>query len=182
TAAVIDRARRLALFQSEARFDVARMKTVAGLRDGLLFVDGDRPIDEQPYLAGRADLIRVPVVTRVSSSLRSLQRTRRALFAARGFDASAPSDEERAAEAASVIRAESREYDGSLSRSGIDQLAALAGVTSDGAPAGATAPVIALSGAIYDERIGDRRRFGFPSDTAMVVARSEAVFSVADGP
>ncbi|HEY7374658.1 MAG TPA: hypothetical protein VIF57_21015 [Polyangia bacterium] len=54
-------------------------------------------------------------------------------------------------------------------------------MTSDGAPAGPTAPIAALAGALYDERIGDHRRFGFPSDTAMVVGRSEAVFSLAGG-
>ncbi|HEY7374659.1 MAG TPA: DUF4105 domain-containing protein [Polyangia bacterium] len=108
-APIVDRARLLALLQSEARYDVARMKAVAGLREALLFVDRDRPIDEQPYLAGRAELIRVPVETRVSAPLRSLQSTRRALFVARGLDASAPSDEQRAAEAAAVVRAEARE-------------------------------------------------------------------------
>jgi hypothetical protein len=30
-----------------------------------------------------------------------------------------------------------------------------------------------LSGALYDERLGDHRRFGFPSDTAFTVARSD---------
>jgi hypothetical protein len=33
---------------------------------------------------------------------------------------------------------------------------------------------VGLGGALYDERLGDHRRFGFPSDTAFVVARSEA--------
>jgi hypothetical protein len=181
TAPIIDRARLLGLLQSEARYDVTRMKNVAGLRDGLLFVEPALSIDEQPYVGGHADLIHFPVETQVASPLRALQRTRRALFVARGFDTSGPTDAQRAAEAAAVIQSERGEYEAALSRSGIDQLGVLAGVAADGAPGAAVVPIAALTGALYDERIGDHRRFGFPSDTAMVVGRSEVVVAGADG-
>ena len=68
----------------------------------------------------------MPVETRVSGALRSLQRTRRALFVARAFgDAPARGEqnEQDGPDAATVVRSERLGYDGSLSRSGIDQLA-----------------------------------------------------------
>src|SRR6185312_13571563 len=37
---------------------------------------------------------------------------------------------------------------------------------------------VVLDGALYDERLGDHRRFGFPSDTALVVSRSSALLGV----
>jgi hypothetical protein len=179
--AIADRVRLLALLQSEARYDVARMKRVPGLRDALLFPDAARAIDEQPYVAGHADLVRVPIETRVSDPLRSLQRTRQALFAGRGLDTSETFEERRAADAAAVVRAERAAYEGSLSRSGIDQTAVLAGVVADRALPGGSAAVLTVAGALYDERIGDHRRFGFPSDTALVVGRSALSASWRDG-
>jgi hypothetical protein len=176
--AIVDRVRLLALLQSEARYDVSRMKGVPGLRDALLFTDRDETIDRQPYVVGHEDLIRVPVETRVSGPLRSLQRARRALFVARGFGASDGAEEQRQADAESVIRAEGREYDAALSRSGIDQFGVLAGMVAGGTPA---APILTLTSALYDERIGDHRRFGFSSDTAMVVGLCAFSVSPRDG-
>lgn len=172
TGAIGARARLLALLQSEARYDVARMKSApGGLRGALLFPEPARPIDEQAYVSGYADLIRVPVETHVSGALRSLQRTRRSLFVARRFDdAPVPDDDDGAL--AGVMRSERREYDAAISRSGIDQLAILAGIAGDGAAQKSPTAVFALEGALYDERLGDHRRFGFPTDTAMVVGRN----------
>jgi hypothetical protein len=166
------RVRRLALLVSEARYDVGRMKEVSGLRDALLFVDVDKPIDEQPYLVGFEDLVRAPVETRIAPPLRSLQRAKQALFASRALDASLATDEPE--QVAATAR---REYDASLPRSGIDQFALLGGVVG-GAGVAAAAGLV-LDGALYDERLGDHRRFGFPSDTALVVARSSALFTIA---
>jgi hypothetical protein len=176
--AVAARARLLALLQSEARYDVARMKGApGGLRAALLFPDPALPIDEQAYVPGYADLIHVPVETRVSGALRSLQRTRRTLFVARHFDDASAADEPDAL--AAVIRSERREYDAAMSRSGIDQVAVLAGIAGDGAQ-DSPAAVFALEGALYDERLGDHRRFGFPSDTAMVVGRNATFVALGD--
>jgi uncharacterized protein DUF4105 len=174
TAELAARTRRFALLVSEQRYDVERMKQVPGLRDALLFVDPAKPIDEQPYLTGFEDLIRPPVETRIAPPLRALQRTKERLFAARDLEGSAvlsgPDQD------ATTVR---RAYDASLSRSGIDQLGALGGVMmSDGA----TPKVgVIFDGALYDERLGDHRHFGFPSDTALVVGRSSALLTVAGG-
>jgi hypothetical protein len=174
TTRVANDIRRLALLVSEARYDVDRMKEVAGLRDALLFVDADKPIDEQPYVIGYEDLVRTPVETRISRPLRSLQRAKQALFAERIPDG-APSSAGGEHDGPNL----QRDYEASLARSGIDQLAVLGGVTvSPGAtPVGG----LVLAGALYDERLGDHRRFGFPSDTALVVGRSSALMSAADG-
>ena len=178
--AIAARARLLALLQSEARYDVARMKSAPdGLRDALLFPDPALPIDEQAYVVGYADLICVPVETRVSGALRSLQRTRRSLFVARRFDDAGAPDEEGAL--ASVIRSERQEYDAAMSRSGIDQVAVLAGIAGDGAARLSPTAVFALEGALYDEQLGDHRRFGFPSDTAMVVGRNATFVALGNG-
>jgi hypothetical protein len=182
---VVARVRLLALLQSEARYDVSRMKSAPdGLRDALLFPDPEAAIDQQRYVSGHEDLIRVPVETRVSGALRSLQRTRRALFVARAFgDAPAQGEqnEQDGPDVATVVRSERREYDGSLSRSGIDQLAILAGIAGDSGAWGSPVALLGLGGALYDERIGDHRRFGFPSDTAMVVGRSLTFVALEDG-
>ncbi len=168
------RTRRFALLISEARYDVERMKEVPGLRDALLFVDAGKSIDEQPYVVGFEDLIRPPVETRIAPPLRSLQRTKEKLFAARDLEAIAvPGGPE---QDATTIR---RTYEASLSRSGIDQFALLGGVTVGGGAAPSAGLV--LDGALYDERLGDHRRFGFPSDTALVVARSSALLTMASG-
>jgi hypothetical protein len=168
------RARRLALLISEARYDVERMKEVPGLRDALLFVDPGKTIDEQPYVVGFEDLIRPPLETRIAPPLRSLQRTKERLFAARDLGAAAaPGDPEQ--DTKTVQRA----YEASLSRSGIDQFALLGGLTVGGGTTPAAG--IVIDGALYDERLGDHRRFGFPSDTALVVARSSVLLTVADG-
>jgi len=168
------RARRLVLFVSESRYDVGRMKEVPGLRDALLFVDGDRPIDEQPYVGGFEDLVRPPVETRIAPPLLSLQRAKQALFAARepGLEEAPPAAEAPAAVARAALE---RDYGASLSRSGIDQVAVLGGVA--GASGAVPAAGVVLDGALYDERLGDHRRFGFPSDTALVVGRSAALLT-----
>jgi len=170
-AAVQARVRLLALLVSETHYDVPRMKEVPGLRAALLFVDADQPIDAQPYLAGFEDLLRPPTETRIALPLRSLQRAKEALYAARDLAAAGAATP--SAEDATTVR---RAYDASLSRSGIDQLALLGGAAAGGgAPAAAG---LVLDGALYDERLGDHRRFGFPSDTALVVARSSALLTV----
>ena len=143
------------------------------MRDALLFVDADKPIDEQPYVIGYEDLVRTPVETRISRPLRSLQRAKQALFAERLRD-----DEAGSAGGEHDGPTLQRDYEASLARSGIDQLAVLGGVTAtQGAkPVGG----LVLAGALYDERLGDHRRFGFPSDTALTVARSSALMSATD--
>jgi hypothetical protein len=177
-AETVARVRLYALLRSEARYDVARMKRVAGLRDALLFVEADKPIGEQPYLAGREDLLRLPLETRVSAPLASLQRAKQTLFAARSL-AETVDEAPRAGDAVAVRAG----YDGSLPRSGIDQLAVLAALLPGGG-AGTPAPVrggLVLAGALYDEQLGDHHRFGFPSDTGFVVARSAVAFQLGDG-
>ena len=192
------RARLLVLLQSEVRYDVTRMKAVPGLRDALLFVDRDRLIDEQPYLRGgegepvtgaeASALLALPVVTRVGAPLRALQDTKQAVFAARPM---AVSD--------SVLRGEgdvpspeavARAHGESLSRSGIDQVSVMGGVLASGS-APSLASVLAsrprldagvvLGGALYDERLGEHRRFGFPSHTAFTVARSTVLVTGGGG-
>jgi len=184
TASMVDRVRLLALLRSEARYDVARMKGVPGLRDALLFTDAAQPIDLQPYVAGREDLVRVPVETRVSGPLRALQRTKQSLFVARALGASEvsrPVDEGQRDLGTTIVRAEREEYEGSLSRSGIDQMALSLGTVIDRSAPATIAPALVMAGALYDERLGDRRRFGFPSDTAMVVGRSAVLITAAEG-
>jgi hypothetical protein len=161
--ALVDDLRLLALLESEVRYDVGRLKREPALRDALLFVDRERPISEQPYLRGRAELVTPPVVTDVAAPLRALQQARQALFAARALSA-APVV---AATDAAPARAD---YAASLSRSGIDQVGVAAGVAATDA---GLAPAVVLGGALYDERLGDHRRFGFEGDTAFVVGRSE---------
>ncbi|MEA2698061.1 MAG: hypothetical protein QOI66_2332 [Myxococcales bacterium] len=181
------RARLLALLQSEVRYDVARMKAVPGLRDAVLFVDDDKRIDEQPYLtAGDEDagpLLALPTETRVSAPLLALQRTKQVAFAARPLQTApatvASGGDDAAAEPAEVARV-ARAYAGALPRSGIDQLAVLAAVNgrlSTAAMTGQPQVGLIMVGALYDERLGDHRRFGFPSHTAMVVARSAALLA-----
>ena len=125
----------LALLQSEARYDVSRMKGATdGLRDALLFPEPDATIDQQPYVAGHEDLIQVPVETRVSGALRSLQRRETRAVRRAGLRRRVKADDEEDGDqtAAAVIRSERRTYEGALSRSGIDQLAVLAGIAGDG--------------------------------------------------
>lgn len=187
-------ARLLVLLQSEVRYDVARMKAVAGLRDDLLFVDAERPIDEQPYVMNAGFpppvaaqeprlLLRMPLQTRVSEPLLALQRTKQVAFAARRMQ---PAAEILAGtQDAPAPQAVARAYAGALPRSGIDQLAVLTSVdalvTSGAGARGGVKAGLVFAGALYDERLGDHRRFGFPSHTAMVVARSAALFTWSDG-
>jgi hypothetical protein len=179
---VVARIRLLALLQSEARYDVSRMKSAPdGLRDALLFPDREAAIDQQRYVASQQDLIRVPLETRVSGALLSLQRTRRALFVARRFGDAPGRGEEVGATAATVTLTQRRAYAESLSRSGIDQLAVLAGIAGDGGGGGSPVALLGFAGALYDEQIGDHRRFGFPSDTAMVVGRSRTLVALENG-
>ena len=178
------RLRLLALLQSELRFDVVRMKAEPGLRDALLFSDPDAPIQRQRYLAGYESLLEVPCETRVSPSLLSLQRAKQALFAARALasaDADADGDGSSAAAPAMLQRQqrEAREYQASLPHSGIDRFALLGGLAAGGA--GAPRAGLMLSAALYDEQLGDHHRFGFPSDTALVVGRSTIFLTLASG-
>jgi len=177
----------MALWQSERRYDVLRMKGVPHLRDQLLFPDPDRPIDRQPYLAGQEDLLRLPSETRISPSLRALQRARQALFAARRLDAiDGPAAQDGGSGGARQpggggqpdLASVQREYDASLPHSGIDRLSVAVGQSFGAAP---PRPGLLLGGALYDEQLGDHHRFGFPSDTALVVARSSLFLTVAGG-
>ena len=196
--ALAGQVRLLALLQSERRYDVLRMKGVPNLRDQLLFVDPDQAIDRQPYLrqpylAGREDLLRLPSETRISPPLRALQRTRQALFAARRLergddrqagqpDGDRPDQPDQPdqpdGDRAPAVTLARREYEGSLPHSGIDRFSALVGQAFGAAP---PRPGLILAGALYDEQLGDHHRFGFPSDTALVVARSALFLTAAGG-
>ena len=182
--ALCARLRLLALLQSELRFDVVRMKAEPGLREALLFSDPDAPIQRQRYLAGYESLLELPCETRVSPSLLSLQQAKQQLFAARRL-ASADADGEgpsaAAAAAATVQRQqhEAREYQASLPHSGIDRFALLGALAAGGA--GAPRAGLMLSAALYDEQLGDHHRFGFPSDTALVVGRSALFLALGAG-
>ena len=168
------RLRLLALLESEVRYDVARLRREPALRDALLFPEPDLPIAEQAYVRDRAELVQVPVVTVLAPPLRAVQRARQALAA------TAPPPAEAPAEPAASVAARA-EYDSSLPRSGIDQLGVAFGLDAHAGGAPAAAPLLGLGGALYDERLGDHRRFGFPSDTAFVVARSTAWLGRAAG-
>jgi hypothetical protein len=183
------RARLLALLQSEVAYDVDRMHAVPGLRVAVLFPALDQPLERQLYLdADPQDdaraLLAPPVVTRVSAPLLAVQQAQQAVVSARPSLAEGAGDDDgdddRAAAAALA-----RRYAGALPRSGIDQLTlstaadtALAGGLSGGARSRFG---LLLTGALYDERLGDDRRFGFPGHTAMVVARTTAFISWAAG-
>ena len=112
---VVARVRLLALLQSEARYDVSRMKSAPdGLRDALLFPDRDAPIDQQRYVSGHEDLIRVPVETRVSGrpSIAATNETcavRRPRLRRR--TPRSEQNEQDGPDAATVIRSEGRKYD-----------------------------------------------------------------------
>jgi hypothetical protein len=160
----VARVRLYGLLESEVRYDVARLKREPSLRDALFFPALDRPLDEQVYLGGQADLVRPPISTIVAPSLRSLQAAREAVFEARHLSSGGQ------AGADVQLRRSRDEYESSLPRSGIDQMAVAAGVLASGG----VAPALGVAGALYDERLGDHRRFGFPSDTAFVVARTSA--------
>lgn len=164
------RVRLYGLLESEVRYDIARLKREPALRDALFFPELDRPLDEQAYLGAQADLVRPPLSTIVSPSLRSLQAAREVVFEARRLSSDSPSGAE------VQVRRSRDEYESSLPRSGIDPMAVAAGVIASGA---GLAPSLGLSGALYDERVGDHRRFGFPSDTAFVVARTNAWLGLA---
>jgi hypothetical protein len=60
-------------------------------------------------------------------------------------------------------------------------MAVLVGTVVDRAAPASAAPALVIAGALYDERIGDHRRFGFPSDTAMVVGRSAVSITAPGG-
>jgi hypothetical protein len=156
------RLRLLALLESEAWYDVARLRRDPALRDALLFPALDLPISEQAYVRGHEELVVVPVVTAVSVPLRALQRARETLAEARALPPATPAPD--------ATLAARETYDAALRRSGIDQTSVSAGGVLGRA---GLAPALGLGGALYDERLGDRRRFGFPSDTAFVVARSD---------
>jgi hypothetical protein len=182
------RLRLLALLQSELRFDVVRMKAEPGLRDALLFSDPDAPIQRQGYLAGYESLLELPCETRVSPSLLSLQRAKQALFAARGLasagaHADADADGDSGATGATAAlrrqRREDRAYQAALPHSGIDRFALSGGLAAGGA--GAPRAGLMLSAALYDEQLGDHHRFGFPSDTALVVGRSTLFLALGSG-
>ena len=175
------RLRLLALLQSELRFDVVRMKAEPGLREALLFSDPDAPIQRQRYLAGYESLLELPCETRVSPSLLSLQKAKQQLFAARRL-ASADADGEVPSAAAATVQRqqhEAREYQASLPHSGIDRFALLGALAAGGA--GAPRAGLMLSAALYDEQLGDHHRFGFPSDTALVVGRSALFLALGAG-
>jgi hypothetical protein len=188
----VARARLLVLFQSELRYDVTRMHAIPGLRDDLLFENADIPIDQQPYLAAftgeksaaedARTLLALPSETRVSVALLALQKTKQIAFAERALH---PSDETLAADLTAdgdraTPAALARAYAGALPRSGIDQIAVLTSIgaeRTDRAPWRGLDPGLLVLGALYDERLGDHRRFGFPSHTAMVVGRSSALLT-----
>ncbi len=177
--ALSGRMRLLALLQSELRFDVVRMKAVPGLRDALLFVDPGAPIERQGYLAGYQALLDLPCETRVSQPLLSLQRAKQSLFAARQLAAAGDEPPVTATAAAQRQQREDREYQAALPHSGIDRFAALGGLMAGGAAAPRAGLV--LNAALYDEQLGDHHRFGFPSDTALVVGRSALFLALGSG-
>ena len=176
-AAAVAEIRLLALLRSEQRYDVARMRNVPELRQTLLFPAADKPIEEQPYLVGRAALIRASVATDVSVPLRSLQRAKQVLFAARDLGATDGGGID-GAQAATALR---RDYDEALPASGLDRLEIGAGAAASPATRLAPAPGLMLSGALFDERLGEHRRFGFPSGTAFTVARSATLLTIEGG-
>ena len=176
--ALCARVRLLALLQSELRFDVVRMKAEPGLRDALLFSDPDAPIQRQRYLAGYESLLELPCETRISPALLSLQRAKQELYAARALaSAHAGADADGSGSAASLTV--EREYQAALPHSGIDRFALQGGLATGGA--GATRAGLVLSAALYDEQLGDHHRFGFPSDTALVVGRSTLFVALGAG-
>jgi hypothetical protein len=120
----------LALLQSEARYDVARLRREPDLRDALLFEDLAADITEQPYLAGHEDLLRARLSTRVSRPLLALQATRESVFAARGLTGPRAG----AGVAEDSLEDRRREQEASLPRSGIDQLGVSAGAIVSAAP------------------------------------------------
>jgi hypothetical protein len=109
--------------------------------------------------------------------LRSLQHTKQVLYAARGLESAAPASTDGETLAVSA----GASYEASLPRSGIDQLGVLFGIAGNPRPSGARSAGLILSSALYDERLGDHRRFGFPSDTSFVVGRSGVLMTVIDG-
>ena len=175
--AAVAEIRLLALLRSEQRYDVVRMRNVPELRQTLLFPAAEKPIEDQLYLAGRAALITASVATDVSVPLRSLQRAKQVLFAARDLGATGGGGID-GAQAATALR---RDYDEALPSSGLDRLEVGAGAAASAATGLATAPGLMLRGALFDERLGEHRRFGFPSSTGFTVARSATLLTIEDG-
>jgi hypothetical protein len=161
-----DDLRRAALLASALRYDGDDMDP--GVRDVLLFPARARTLGEQPFAAGLAGLLDHPFVTRVSSPLLALQQAMVALGPGEGS-----AGQWRRDEVALQVREERAFEARALPYTGIDQVHVGMAVRPSGAGAETAPFALVLGGAMHDERIGDQRRFGFPSHTALTVMRSE---------
>jgi hypothetical protein len=170
TCALASRLRLYALLRSEVSFDSTVVNSVSGLHRALFLPQPEAPLDEQPYLRQHAHLVGYRHATAIAEPLRALQEAKQALFSARAL--APPSDDALALERARQAEALHAEHQLSVNRTGIGAAGALVGAGSTGDHPGAPVALVLL-GAVHDERLGDRRRFGFPGHTALAVARSE---------
>jgi hypothetical protein len=159
-----DDLRRLALLESEARYDDRAIDPT--LRDALFFPEPERTLGQQRYAQGLADLIDHPFVTDLSPPLLALQRARAALPPARS------PEQIRREEEAFRRHEEIRLHESAVARTGIDELELGVGLDQ-----GAARPLLLVGGAMHDERLGDQRRFGFPPHTALTVLRTRTALA-----
>ncbi len=115
-------------------------------------------IQAQPYVGSFRSLVEYTYVTDVSAALLAIALARRELGAR-----SPP-------EAPAAVVEEARQYERASRYAGVDLL----GV-------GGSNRGLVISGALYDEALGDRRRHGFAPDTALSVGASDVVWGWQDG-
>jgi hypothetical protein len=169
-----DDLRRAALLASALRYDGDDMDS--GVRDALLFPARAHTLGEQAFAAGLSELLDHPFVTRVAPPLLALQQAMVALG-----PAEVGPGQWRRDELALQAREEGAFEARALPYTGIDQLQVGMAVRPSGAGAETAPFALVLGGAMHDERIGDQRRFGFPSHTALTVMRSETSLLAGSG-
>lgn len=158
-----DAARLYGLVAAEQATDPT-YRTIPKIHRALFLTEPERPLLEQRYVGSFRRLVEYPYVTSVSEAVLAVAEARHVLAEAGHRSAPVPPPEVRLKE----------EYERGNPHTAFDGFALKgAALLQDRR----SVPGLVVSGALYDERIGDRRRHGFP-DVALTVLATDAVWSV----
>lgn len=159
-----DAARLYALVAAEQATDPT-YRTLPEVHRALFLPERDKSLGEQRYVGSFRRLVEYPYVTDVSPAVLAAAEARRALVEAGHHPSRAPQ-----------VRLE-EDYERGNPHTAFDGFALRGAALMDGRRA---APGLVVSGALYDESLGDRRRHGF-SDVAVTILATDTVWSVEEG-
>lgn len=141
-----------------------RLQLRPDVREPLFFVDPSLSLEDQPWAEPVRDLLAFEHVTTLTPGVAAIAKARR-------FRKSALDHLPRMAVINARWRAErteraAKEHSRNWPYTGLDRTTIGASVATDGW-------AMQLGGSVYDERLGDRRRYGFPGHTALTILASD---------